>query len=234
MTTLIEGYKISFDMLFSGFEMLFLTLFHLFQEITGQVPLDEYEPIGSIFSITFSVIGIGCSLLMLFMLCVLTAAIIAGIIFAIVSLFKILFGYVFPAIPLFVIAKRNNCKFAWFAFIPVLQTYLEFIIPKSDFKALFFNSQKEKRKYYAIASIILSVILPIISALSIGNVYIGVIWILTLVVYLSFCQRKMFDLMNIYFSKKTSMILSIISLFIPIVYLVTLIVMMCQNPKGEK
>ena len=102
---------------------------------------------------------------------------------------------------------------------------MEFIIPETDFKVLFFNSKSGKRFIYAIVLIVIAVLLPIAAIASVGNVYIGLAWILMFILYVSFLWRKMFDIMSIYFELKVSMFLSIISIFVPIVFTVTLIVM---------
>ena len=62
-------------------------------------------------------------------------------------------GYLIPAIALFVMARNAGYKYSWLAFIPIAQTYLEFTLPKRNFK-IFKIVDTDKRATVAIISII--------------------------------------------------------------------------------
>ena len=83
---------------------------------------------------------------------------------AILSLFAVLFSHVFVVLFIFIpillicvisfilpaIALYNHAKTAgydkpWLAFIPIAQTYLEYVLPRRRFKVIFFDTHDRKQ-----------------------------------------------------------------------------------------
>ena len=156
---------------------------------------------------------------------------VIGIVAAVVVFFWMLLTYILPAIALFVMARKAGYKNAWFAFIPFLQTYLEYVLPKKEFKALFLKFAPDKRQVIAIIAIIASVAgTAVIGMLNVVP-WVGQLLDLCLAVFLYACAwRKMYDLMVTFGNKEAALPISVVSLFLPIVYTIALLVNMKNAP----
>ena len=86
-------------------------------------------------------LGIGISALIAIMS--ITASVF-GLLFTILE-------YLLPAIALFKMARKAGYKYPWLAFIPIAQTYLEFVLPRREFN-LFSKPEKEITWVYCFCS----------------------------------------------------------------------------------
>ena len=109
---MIEGFKTSFELIFEGFSMLGFVIFTIFKEIVGLEYVNEYEPMGSILSMVIALAGIISGFVLFAFQCFILLLILVSILTVTVTFIKIISDYVIPAIPLFIIAKGNNCKYA--------------------------------------------------------------------------------------------------------------------------
>ena len=178
---------------------------------------------GSVFGIVSSLAGI---------VGILGSAAIAviSITLAIIGFIWMIITYLIPAIALFVMARRAGYKNAWFAFIPFLQTYLEYMLPKREFKVLFLKFPTEKRQVIALIAILASVFgTAVIGMLNVVPA-VGQILDIALAVFLYACAwRKMYDMLCTFGNKEAALPVSVFSLILPIVYAIALVVCM-KNP----
>ena len=155
-----------------------------------------------------------------------------GIIWIIIeSIAKAIALFIIHAIPLFVMARKAGYKHPWFAFIPVLQQYLEYILPKSRFKTLFIHFEGEERPKLAIIGMLVEHLGYKAAAIAGGILSLGAILGMAAEVFIiAFSWRRMFDLIRTYSSKKVALTISIIGLFEPVVYYVSLYIFMKRDP----
>ncbi|MBR4580878.1 MAG: hypothetical protein IKO32_06565 [Lachnospiraceae bacterium] len=176
-----------------------------------------------------------------FVLCIVLMAvcIFAFVCFAtiFIALLVLLFlqEYLLPAIALYKMAKKAGYRYPWFAFIPIMQTFLEYVLPKKEFRVFFIRATFEYRYVVAIVAIGLSTFgvavdqylgyIPVVgAALSFA---LG----LFIAVFLIGCRwRKMHDLIRTYENEKKALAISIISLFIPLVHTIALLALMNREP----
>ena len=156
---------------------------------------------------------------------------VAFIISAIVAVIGFLFTlieFILPAIALFKMARKAGYKYPWLAFIPIVQTYLEYVLPRKEFNLLF---KTKKRNVVAIADIILTyfgttiiVILNIVPALG------QLLDVLLPVVLILFAWRRRYDVICTFKDKELALPISILGTFIPLIYSIVLLVIMKRDP----
>ncbi len=156
---------------------------------------------------------------------------VAFIISAIVAVIGFLFTlieFILPAIALFKMARKAGYKYPWLAFIPIAQTYLEYVLPRKEFNLLF---KTKKRNVVAIADIILTyfgttiiVILNIVPALG------QLLDVLLPVVLILFAWRRRYDVICTFKDKELALPISILGTFIPLIYSIVLLVIMKRDP----
>ncbi|MCR4815086.1 MAG: hypothetical protein K5879_09715 [Lachnospiraceae bacterium] len=157
---------------------------------------------------------------------------LSSIIYIIIeSIVKAIVMFIIHAIPLFVMARKAGFRYPWFAFIPVLQQYLEYILPKSRFKTLFIHFEGEERPKLAIIGMLVEHLGDKAAAIAGGILHAGMILGPAAEVFIAaFSWRRMFDLIRTYSSRKVALTVSIIGLFRPIVYYVSLYFFMRRDP----
>ena len=101
----------------------------------------------------FSLYGIFAALAGIFGIGVWAFGIICAIVSSVFAFLFMILEYLLPAIALFKMAKRAGYKYPWLAFIPIAQTYLEFVLPRREFNLLV---KTKKRNYMAIVFLILT------------------------------------------------------------------------------
>lgn len=176
--------------------------------------------IAEIFALIAGVFGIGVGAL----------AAIIGIISFVFALLVGFVSYLLPAIALFKMGRKAGYKYAWFAFIPFLQTYLEFVLPRREFKALFIKTYK--RDVMGIVFLLLSLFGTALIAFLNGLVGLGQILDIAFAVFMIACNwRKMYDLLYTFGDEEKAKIISIIGLFFPFVYSIVLILSMGKTPE---
>ncbi len=155
-----------------------------------------------------------------------------AIISIITSVFGILFAileYLLPAIALFKMAKKAGYKYPWLAFIPVAQTYLEFVLPRREFN-LFFKTKK--RNVMGIVFLIMTYLgSTIIVMLNVLPAIGQLLDIALPIVLMAFAWRKRYDMIHTFRDKELALPISIISIFIPAVYSIVLIFSMNREPE---
>lgn len=157
---------------------------------------------------------------------------ITVIIASIIGITAFAAGYLIPAIALFVMAKNAGHKYPWLAFIPIAQTYLEFTLPKKNFK-IFNIVDTDKRATVAIVSIVAIYFgSGIIAGLNLVPV-LGQLLDAALAVFIMAVNiRKMYDIHRTYGAEEeTALIISIIGQFVPLVYAIYLLTIMKKEPE---
>ncbi len=168
--------------------------------------------------------------------------VIISIVVGVVLIAYFIIGYLLPAIALFKMGKKAGYKQAWFAFVPILQTYASFVIPRERYKLLFINTGK--RNVIAIVYLITSILWKLIKSLLsfvlnlvipgfgtiVATIIKGFFWL----IFSAFNWRKMYDIFFTYKKKGASIALSIIGVFIPAVYSIALLTCIKQEPKFGK
>ena len=157
---------------------------------------------------------------------------IVGAIAAIVVLLIPLVEYLLPAIALFKMARKAGYKNAWFAFIPFLQTYLEFVIPRKQFNLLGII-KTYKREVIAIVYICLSIFGTTISAALQGIPVIGqFLGLCFFVLMQAFVYCKVYDIFITYGSKEKAILIALLNILIPgnLIYTIGLLTIMGKDP----
>ncbi|MCR4686784.1 MAG: hypothetical protein K5659_04395 [Lachnospiraceae bacterium] len=157
---------------------------------------------------------------------------IVGAIAAIVVLLIPLVEYLLPAIALFKMARKAGYKNAWFAFIPFLQTYLEFVIPRKQFNLLGII-KTYKREVIAIVYICLSIFGTTISAALQGIPVIGqFLGLCFFVLMQAFVYCKVYDIFITYGSKEKAILMALLNILIPgnLIYTIGLLTIMGKDP----
>ena len=157
---------------------------------------------------------------------------ITVVIAGVVALTAFLSGYLLPAIALFVMAKNAGYKYPWLAFIPIAQTYLEFTLPKRNFK-IFNIVDTDQRITVAIVSIIAIYFgSGIIAGLNLVPI-LGQLLDAALAVFIAAVSiRKMYDIhVTFGYESDKALALSIIGFFVPLVYAISLLMIMKNEPE---
>lgn len=136
---------------------------------------------------------------------------------------------------LYCMAKKVGFKYAWFAYIPFLRTYLEFHIPAEDFNL--WNIVKVKdRNMLALVCIIGPIVLEPVCTWLTSMPYIGFLFaplgIILNVLVLIERWKRMYDVMKTFGMGTAAIPLSILSTVFPLVYTVTLLVIFRRDPVG--
>lgn len=192
----------------------------------------DLAPIGMLALMVFMVIA---ALVACVAVCAIVAAVFTFVAFVVSAVVFFLQEYLLPAIALFKMAKKAGYKYPWFAFIPFAQTYLEFVLPRREFKVLFIKAGVDMR--YVVALVFIGVTATGLSAEKVTN-YIPVVGgalgvllaIFIMVLFVGCSWRKMYDLFCTYAPKKTAVTLSVFSLFVPLIYTIALLVYMNKEP----
>lgn len=157
---------------------------------------------------------------------------ITFVVAGIIGVTAFLAGYLLPAIALFNMAKNAGHKYPWLAFIPIAQTYLEFTLPKRNFK-IFNIVDTDKRATVATVSIIAMYFgSGIIAGLNLVPI-LGQILDAALAVFIMAVNiRKMYDIHRTYGAEEeTALVISIIGQFVPLVYAIYLLTIMNKEPE---
>lgn len=164
-------------------------------------------------------LGIGISALIAIMS--ITASVF-GLLFTILE-------YLLPAIALFKMARKAGYKYPWLAFIPIAQTYLEFVLPRREFN-LFFKTRK--RNYMGILFLLMTYLGSTIIVMLNVVPAIGQLLDLALpIVLMAFSWRKKYDMIRTFRDKELALPISIVSIFISAVYSVMLVLSMNKEPE---
>jgi len=156
-----------------------------------------------------------------------------GFIIAIASIGGIvsfIISYLLPAIALFNMANKAGHPHPWIAFIPFAQTYLEFTLPKKQFKIFFIDT--DQRSLMAVITLIAANFgTGIIAGLNLIPV-LGQLLDAALVVFLAaFNFRKMHDIHITYGAdEEKATIIALIGIFVPLVYSIFLLMEMNNEP----
>lgn len=151
----------------------------------------------------------------------------------------LLIEYLIPAICLFRMGRKEGYKYAWLAFIPILQTYVEFTIPRQRFKFLFIDTKKREiiAIIFIVAGYVGGTLLQFISLLIDAVVPFGGVLLTTIIemafwiFFVGFKWRKKYDLLMSFMDKEGSMLMSILSFFVPFLYTIGMIICSFKEPK---
>lgn len=181
-------------------------------------------------SILYSLFGIGT-------LAFTGAGAIISIIISVVGFLGTIAYYLLQSIPLFIMARKAGYKHAWMAFFPYTNDFLTFILPIREFNI--FNWIKTERRdmmalIYLGMLLIGSWVVGIVATLTAGVPIIGPListfggTILLIAIYL-FKWRMYYDLLMTFGQKSNAMWVSIVSLFVPWLFML-FTVFACKNP----
>lgn len=196
------------------------------------------QDLQSIDSILESIFGIG-SLSVAGITAFLTGAgLFITIITAVVGFLGSIAYYLLQSIPLFIMARKAGHPHPWMAFFPYANDFLTFSLPAREFNLL--NIIKTKRRdVMALIYIILiicgtTIVLPLIVTVTAAIPVIGPIFssfggIILLVVINLFKWRMYYDLLMTFGQKNNALWVSIISLFVPWLFMIFTI-FSCKNP----
>lgn len=151
------------------------------------------------------------------------------IMISIVTVPMVIVEYLIPAIALNKMAKNAGYKYPWLAFIPIAQTYLEFVLPKREFNLGFKTKERKTMAYISIGATYFGGV--VVGALNTIPVLGQVLDLIFPIVLQAVRWRKMYDVMRTYKEDGISMAISIVSVFIPIVYSCALLSCMNQEPE---
>ena len=177
----------------------------------------------------FSLYGIFFALAGMLGVSMWVLGIIGAIISSIFGVLLLILEYLLPAIALFKLSKKAGYKYPWLAFIPIAQTYLEFVLPRREFNLLV---KTKKRNYMGILFLVLSYLgTSIIVALNVVPALGQLLDLLLPIVLIAMAWRKKYDMLVTFRSKELALPISIISIFVPWVYTIVLIFSMNQDPE---
>ncbi len=161
---------------------------------------------------------------------------IALLISAIVSLLITVAWYLLQSIPLFIMARKAGFKHAWMAFFPYTNDFLTFMLPIREFN-IFNWIKSERRDMMALIYIgmnllggaALPIITPILAPIPvlgpIVSTFGGTILIFAIAM---FKWRMYYDLLMTYGQESNAMWVSIVSLFVPWLFMI-FTVFSCKN-----
>lgn len=175
----------------------------------------------------FSLFGVGTSMLipLLFFL---------GIIFIIIAFSVVLF--VISGFPIYRMAKNAGFRHPIFAFIPFLQTYLLFFLPQEEFNL--FNVVKIKDRHKAALYMTLVTNAPILIIVIafvpfLGPILASLISSVSSLFSIAICivgWKCYYDIYRLYDVGENAILLSILSLFVPMLTIVMTFVLMNKEP----
>ena len=167
------------------------------------------------------------SILALFTL-LFSHVLIVGIILIPVLLIAIV-AFILPAIALYKMATKAGYDKPWLAFIPFAQVYLEFVLPRRRYKVLFMNTHK--RETMALIAILVSCFgSMVIAGLNVIPAVGQILDIALMLFLVAVNWGKRRDLLCTFTDENTAMTISIISIFVPMVYAIYLLVIMNNDP----
>ena len=174
-----------------------------------------------------SLFGVGTSMLipLLFFL---------GIIFFIIAFSVVLF--VISGFPIYRMAKNAGFRHPIFAFIPFLQTYLLFFLPQEEFNL--FNVVKIKDRHKAALYMTLVTNAPILIIVIafipfLGTILASLISSVSSLFSIAICivrWKCYYDIYRLYDVGENTILLSILSLFVPMLTIVMTFVLMNKEP----
>ncbi|MBQ2183981.1 MAG: hypothetical protein II399_05030 [Lachnospiraceae bacterium] len=177
----------------------------------------------------FSLYGIFAALAGIFGIGVWAFGIICAIVSSVFAFLFMILEYLLPAIALFKMAKRAGYKYPWLAFIPIAQTYLEFVLPRREFNLLV---KTKKRNYMAMVFLILTYFgTSIIIALNVVPALGQLLDLALPIVLMAMAWRKRYDMLVTFRDKELAIPISIISIIFPWVYSIVLIISMGREPE---
>lgn len=177
----------------------------------------------------FSLYGIFVALAGIFGIGIWAFGIICAIASSIFAFLFMVLEYLLPAIALFKMAKKAGYKYPWLAFIPIAQTYLEFVLPRREFNLLI---KTKKRNYMGILFLVLTYFgTSIIVALNVVPAVGQLLDIALPIVLMAMAWRKRYDMLVTFRDKELAIPISIISIFLPWVYSIVLIISMNKEPE---
>lgn len=161
---------------------------------------------------------------------------------AIFSLLVTVAWYLLQSIPLFMMARRAGFKHAWMAFFPYTNDFLTFVLPIRQFN-IFNWIKSERRDTMALIYLglvvfggsALTILTPIITAIPVIGTIIGPILasfgtpILLFAIYM-FKWRMYYDLLMTFGQESNAMWVSVVSLFVPWLFMIFTIFSCKNNP----
>ena len=183
-----------------------------------------------------SIDGILASLFGLGSLAFTGVSAVVMVVSAVVSLLISIAWYLLQAIPLFIMARKTGFKHAWMAFFPYTNDFLTFMLPIREFNI--FNWIKSERRdtmaliYLALCvfgNSALLIITPILAPIPVIGPLVASFGGTILVFFIyAFRWRMYYDLLKTFGQESNAMWVSIISLFIPWLFLIFTI-FSCKN-----
>ena len=156
---------------------------------------------------------------------------ITMIISLIVSMIVTIAMWLIPAIALYRMAKYEGRPYAWLAFIPFARCYQEITIPNGEYN-LFNWIRTQDRKKVAIIYIIVGVAGTAIASALAAVPVVGQLLAIAYAIAVNIMMwKKRYDLIANYESRETALVISIIDIFIPVVYEIYVFILSLKLPK---
>jgi hypothetical protein len=165
------------------------------------------------------------------------ASVAFTVIASIISLLITVAYYLLQSIPLFIMARKAGFRHAWMAFFPYTNDFLTFMLPIREFN-LFNWIKTNRRDIMALVYIGLSIAgfwaMGILAGLTVGVPIIGP-WLSTfggtiVIVSINMLKWRMYyDLFMTFAQKSNALWVSIVSLFIPWLFMLFTL-FSCKNP----
>lgn len=156
-------------------------------------------------------------------------SLIIPIFFIFVGIIWSIIEYLLPAVALYKMASKAGYKYPWLAFIPVAQTYLEYVLPRREFNLIF---KTKNRSVMGIIALTLTYFgSAIIVALNILPAIGQILDLLLPFVLTAFSWRKKYDMIRTFADKELAIAVSIISIPFPFIYSVFLVILMNKEPE---
>lgn len=152
-------------------------------------------------------------------------------------LFGLVIGFVLPGIFLYKLAKKVGYQKPWLAFIPYAQVYLIYILPEEkvyDVKLFKIQKRSTAALIGTLAPVALGFVMPALVVIDfipiVGPlIYMVAVFVATYGIAL-YRLRANYDLYTWYFDNTASLVLAIVGVFVPLTFLVVLIIMSCKEP----
>lgn len=204
------------------------SLFQMIEEISGAIE-DISVTSASVEGIFIAIAGILSTIAGMLGLGISVLGAIVGVISAIIGFIVAVIEFIVPAIALFKMGKKAGYKHSWLAFVPIVQTYVEFVLPRKQFNIGIIKTYK--RDVIAIIFIILTYFGTTIVTFANGLVGLGQILTFAFVIFMGAIRwRKMYDLLSTFRDEELAKIISIVGIFAPIVYNIVIIFSMNKEP----
>ena len=145
--------------------------------------------------------------------------------------------------PIYKLAKNAGISNAWLAFIPIANIYISLIIPKREFNIFNWYKTDDRQKVFWIYLIILGSVTVVEFFLGFLGIIPFVGFLISPLLYLLsfatfvlngiFTWRVYYDILMTYGMEENAMVISILSVFIPLIFVVFAYISLNREPNYD-